>query len=453
VTLDYAEIEADALEIVNELCRHGSISAEGRELDETAAHVEELLGAAGFETKQLRADEGPAAVWAEQRGRTDYTLLLYNHYDVQPVDPLDLWESPPFEPTLRDGKLFARGTADNKAEFAVRLAVIRALRAGNGGVLPIGIRWIVEGEEEVGSPNFEQIVERNVDLLRADGCLWEGGAARLPDGRPELGLGYKGALFVRLHLRLLATDAHSSIAAVAPSAAWRLVEALSSLRSPDGRVLIDGFYDAVQAPSEAELAALAASSSSEEQEMLEVLGLRQFVDGLTGDALLERLCFTPTSNIAGVTSGYAGPGVKTVLPAEASALMDFRLVPDQKPVEIFDLLRAHLERCGFDDVEVTMLDAADPATTPLDHPFVASVVSVADRASGRATSIIPISPATLPIIAPLQRHVGVPGCAAPDNPVYSGCLAHAPNEHIRLTDLQPAIRFVHALFESLTRAS
>jgi acetylornithine deacetylase/succinyl-diaminopimelate desuccinylase-like protein len=447
---DETRIEADALELTTALCRFGSISAQGLELDETAAFVDGLLADAGFETRLLRADEGPAAVWAEQRGDSDYTLLLYNHYDVQPVDPLDLWDSPPFEPTVRDEKLFARGTADNKAELAVRLAVIHALREENGGRLPITIRWIVEGEEEVGSPNFEQIVERNVDLLRADGCLWEGGAAALPDGRPELGLGYKGLLFVRLHVRLLATDAHSSLAAVAPNAAWRLVEALSSLRAPDGTVLIDGFGDAVRQPSPAERAALAASSTSEEQEYLDVLGLRQFVDGLTGAALLERLSYTPTSNIAGLTSGYAGPGVKTVLPAEASALMDFRLVPDQRPDEIFELLCAHLERRGFDDVEVTMLDAADPATTPLDDPFVASVVGVAERVTGAAASIIPIAAPTLPIIAPLQRHVGVPGCAAPDNPVYSGCLAHAPNEHIRLSDLGPAIRFVYELFTSLS---
>jgi acetylornithine deacetylase/succinyl-diaminopimelate desuccinylase-like protein len=136
VAVDYTRVEDDALRILDLLCRRASVSAEARQLDETAELVEELLQAAGFETRELRAADGPAAVYGEQRGRSDYTLLLYNHYDVQPVDPLDLWESPPFEPTLRDGKLFARGAADNKAELAVRLAVIRALRDAEGELPP-----------------------------------------------------------------------------------------------------------------------------------------------------------------------------------------------------------------------------------------------------------------------------------------------------------------------------
>jgi acetylornithine deacetylase/succinyl-diaminopimelate desuccinylase-like protein len=446
--LDHARIAADALQLLERLCRLGSVSAEGRELDETAALVEDLLQESGFETRQLRGDEGPAVVWGEQRGGSDYTLLLYNHYDVQPVDPIELWETPPFEPTLRDGKLFARGTSDNKAELAVRLAVVRALR--EEGELPIGLRWIVEGEEEVGSPNFATIVQRNVDLLRADACLWEGGGARLSDGRAEIGLGFKGALFVRLHVRLLATDAHSGLAAVAPNAAWRLVDALSSLRAPDGRVLIDGFYDAARAPTAAARSALAdAVSQTDEEEMREVLGLTQFVDGLTGLPLLERLSYSPTCNIAGVVSGYAGPGVKTVLPAEASAGLDFRLVPDQRPSEVFELLQAHLQRHGFDDVEATLVDAAEPATTPIDHPFVERVARVAERVTGARPSIFPLSAATLPIIAPLQQHAGVPGLSPPDNPVHNGSNPHAPNENIRLADLEPAIRFTIALFQDL----
>jgi acetylornithine deacetylase/succinyl-diaminopimelate desuccinylase-like protein len=447
---DWNRIEEDALRILDVLCRQPSISAEGRALDETAELVEAMLAGAGFETRQLRADEGPPAVWAEQRGASDFTLLLYNHYDVQPVDPLELWASPPFEPTLRDGKLFARGTSDNKGEFAVRLAVIRALREDGG--LPIGVRWIVEGEEEVGSPNFDEIVRRNAELLQADGALWEGGAAQLPDGRPDIGLGFKGMVAVRLDVRALATDAHSSLAVMAPSAAWRLVDALSSIRGVDGEVRIEGFYDAVLPPTEAERDALDAASFSEESEWLQTLGIAQFVDGLTGGPLLQRASFRPTANIAGIHTGYGGPGVKTVLPAEASAWMDFRLVPDQQPDEILGLLRSHLDREGFGDVEVTSFTCAKPAKTPIDDAFVRRVIGVAEAVSGERASIVPISPATLPIVASLHDHVGVPGLAAPDNPYYAGSRAHAPNEHIRLEDVGPAVRFTFALLRELAAA-
>jgi len=448
---DFARIEEDALRILDVLCRLPSVSAEGRALDETAGLVEELLTESGFQTRQLRADNGPAAVYGDQPGRSPFTLLLYNHYDVQPVDPLELWDSPPFEPTLRDGRLFARGTADNKAELAVRLAVIRALRERDGE-LPVRVRWIVEGEEEIGSPSFDEIVRRNVELLRADGSLWEGASARLPDGRPELGLGFKGMLVVRLQVRMLATDAHSSLAAVAPSAPWRLVEALAAIQGTDGRCRIRGFYDSVLEPTDEERAVIAETSSAEEDELREMLDLSEFLDGLTGAAFLERAMFLPTSNITGISAGYSGAGMKTVLPAEASATLDFRLVPDQRPEAILALLREHLDAEGLSDVEITTLGSAKPAKTPLTDPFVRRVVDVAETVSGAAASIIPLAPPTLPIIASLHEHVGVPGLAAPDNPTYAGNRAHAPNEHIRLEDIAPAARFMHALLEELGRS-
>lgn len=451
MAVDYGRLEEDALRILDLLCRQPSVSAEARRLDETSELVKELLHGAGFETRELRAGDGPAAVFGEQRGRGDYTLLLYNHYDVQPVDPLDLWESPPFEPTLRDGKLFARGAADNKGEFAARLAVIRALR-DTGGELPLTIRWIVEGEEEVGSPHFDEIVRMHTELLRADGCLWEGVPARLGDGRASVGLGFKGMLAVRLDMRLLKTDAHSGAAAVVPSAPWRLLQALASFRDRDGTICIEGFSDSIRGATESERQAIVEASDSMEGETLETLGIPAFLDDLTGSALREQLSFRPTCNIAGITSGYSGPGFKTVLPAEASAWLDFRLVPDQRPDEVLALLRSHLRLHGYEDLEVTVLAAAEPAGTSIDHPLVRRVVRIAERVTGQPASITPRSGATLPIVASLQRHLDLPGVAAPDNPFYSGSHAHAPNEHIRLEDLGHAIRFTYALFRDIATA-
>lgn len=448
---DLGWIEEDALRLLEQLCRQPSVSAEGQALESTAEMVEQLLVNAGFDTRQLQVEGGPAAVYGEQHGRSDYTLLLYNHYDVQPVDPLELWESPPFEPTLRDGKLFGRGVADNKGELAVRLAVIRALRE-RLGELPISIRWIIEGEEEVLSPHFDEIVRRNAELLRADGCLWEGSPARLQDGRLSIGLGFKGALSVRLDVRLLKSDAHSAIAAVAPSAAWRLVEALASLRDRGGTVRIDGFYEDVREPSEAERRAIAEQGDALEHESREGLGIKEFTNGLTGAAFRERISFGPTCNIAGIETGYSGPGMKTVLPADATALLDFRLVPAQRPDKTLALLRAHLANEGFADVQVTELGSAEAAGTPIEHPFVQRVARIAEELTGRPASITPRIGGTLPIISSLQRHLGVPGLAAPDNPFYFGSRAHAPNEHIRLEDLGQAGRFTYTLLEGLAEA-
>jgi acetylornithine deacetylase/succinyl-diaminopimelate desuccinylase-like protein len=448
VAVDFERMVGDSVRILELLCRQPSVSAEGQALDETAELVEELLAGDGFETRQLRASGGgAAAVYGDQEGRSDFTLLLYNHYDVQPVDPIELWDSPPFEPTHRDGNLYARGTSDNKAELALRLAAIRALR--EEGELPVRIRWIIEGEEEIGSPSFDDIVRENAELLKADGALYEGSAARLPDGRGEFALGFKGALGVRLDLTTLATDAHSSLEAIAPSAPWRLVQALASIRKRDGTVLIPGFYDDVVPPTAEELKLIAEASYSDEDDLREMLGLEEFVDGLRGPPLWERAEFRPTSNIAGIHSGYGGPGVKTVLPAAASAWMDFRLVPDQQPEEIFELLRAHLSREGFADIALTRLVAAKPAKTPPGEPFVQRVVGVAEAVSCKSASIVPLHAGTLPIVASLNEHLGVPGLSAPDNPTYAGSRAHAPNEHIRLEDVEPALRFTYELLRSL----
>jgi acetylornithine deacetylase/succinyl-diaminopimelate desuccinylase-like protein len=436
--------EAQAL--LERLCRQPSVVAQGQGMAEMADLTEGLLRDAGFTTRRLLAEGAPPAIYGELKGKSDYTLLLYDHYDVQPAEPLDLWDSPPFEPTVRDGKLYARGSSDDKGEIAARLAAIRALRAVYGE-LPITIRWIIEGEEEIGSPHFAAIAEPYADLLKADGCLWEG-SGFAPDGRPELVLGTKGLLYVQLDVRGTGVDAHSGNAPILPSAAWRLVQALATLRAPGGRVTIPGFYDAVRSPSDTELAALADQADMDEK-LRAVYGIDRFVDGLAGAALRERLSFSPTCNLAGLGSGYTGEGSKTVLPAKAMAKIDFRLVPDQEPADILAKLRAHLDAHDYTDIAITTFGDSEPVVTPIDDPFVRRVAAIAEAYSGKPPSVTPIIGGTLPLLGALRRFVGVPGLCTPGNPVYWANGAHAPNEHIRLSDLDEAVKFNCHLFLAL----
>jgi acetylornithine deacetylase/succinyl-diaminopimelate desuccinylase-like protein len=245
-------------------------------------------------------------------------------------------------------------------------------------------------------------------------------------------------------------DAHSGGAPILPSAAWRLVGALSSLRDPDGTVRIPGFYDAVLTPTPAQVDALAQQTNMEAP-MLEAFGLESFVDGLTGLPLRTRQAFSPTSNIAGLLSGYGGEGVKTVLPARAMAKMDFRLVPNQDPDDIAAKLRSHLDAEGYSDVHMTRLGAAEPVVTPMENHFVRRVTAFSSEFSGKAPSVFPLVGGTLPLLGALRRYVGAPGLSAATNPTYWGSGAHAPDEHIRLEDLELAIRFNIALFRSLAR--
>ncbi|MGZ3626130.1 MAG: M20/M25/M40 family metallo-hydrolase [Ktedonobacteraceae bacterium] len=437
--LAYLEAHAnDAQVLLEVLCRQPSVVAQNLGMAEMADLVETLLGEIGFQTQRLYAEGAPPAIYGELRGRSDYTILLYNHYDVQPPEPLELWHSPPFEPTVRDGKLYARGVSDNKAEIASRLIAIRAIRTVYGE-LPITLRWIIEGEEEIGSPHFGAIAKTYSSLLQADGCLWEGSGFDSTN-RPHLGLGTKGLLYVQLDIQGTGIDAHSGSAPILPSAAWRLVQALATLRSPEGQILIPGFYDAVLPPSVAQLSAI-LDQPDQDAELREAYKVEHFVDNLSGADLRERSAFTPTCNIAGLVSGYTGEGSKTVLPAKAMAKIDFRLVPEQNPDDILTKLQAHLTSAGYSDIHITAFGKADPVVTPIDDAIVKRIATIAESFADKRPSITPIAGGTLPFLGDLRRYVGVPGLAAPDNPVYWGCGAHAPNEHIRLDDLDRAVRF------------
>lgn len=416
------------IEQLGRLCAQPSISAQNVGIQECAALVAEILQEQGY-SAEIMPTSGHPIVFGEG-GRGDKTLLFYLHYDVQPPEPLDLWDSPPFTLTRRGDQLFARGVTDDKGHIIARLAALAAVREVLGE-LPCRVKFIIEGEEEIGSPNISPFIDRHQDLLAADGCVWEFGSVDY-EGRPQMTLGMRGLCYVELTVETCEMDAHSGLGgSIFPNAAWRLVWALNSLKGQDERILIPGFYDNARPPTERDLELLAAQPD-EAEELRQMFGLPGFLKNMTGGLEFRRAAvFEPTCTINGLNSGYQGPGAKTVLPARAMAKIDFRLVPDQTPEEIFDKLRHHLDAQGFADVQTRLVGGVRPARVDPDDPFVQLTVEAAEEVYGVPPIIEPIIGGSGPNY-PFIHVLGLPLVSAGIG--HPGGRAHSPNENIRIGD-------------------
>jgi acetylornithine deacetylase/succinyl-diaminopimelate desuccinylase-like protein len=432
----------EALDGVIEYCRLPTVSAHGTSIEETAKYTIALLEAEGFAARILDKPAGGfPVVYAEQGGRGSKMLLFYNHYDVQPPDPLEEWQSGPFEPKLRDGRLYGRGVSDDKGNIVSRLLALRALKQAFGE-LPCNVKFCIEGDEEIGSPQIEPFVLQHRALLAADACVWEWGYT-LWDGSPMLMLGAKGLLCLDLSVQGANTDLHSSYGTVVPNPAWRLAWALASIKGPDERVQIGGFYDNVKEPTASELAALKALPD-DGSEFLASVGLESALLGVRGAAYQKRHVFEPTCTINGLTSGYQGKGTKTVLPARASAKIEFRLVEDQHPEDILRKLRAHLAGHGFADVQILQTEGEEPARTVMTDPFVAVAQAASRDVYGREAYIVPSMAATGPMHS-FVHDLGMPAVMAGIN--YVGGRDHAPNEHIRIEDFRRGTKHIAAILK------
>ncbi|HZW02618.1 MAG TPA: M20/M25/M40 family metallo-hydrolase [Anaerolineaceae bacterium] len=420
------------------LCALPTISALGTNLNEGAALVADLLRRRGFDVT-ITETGGAPIVFAERAGRSENTLLFYNHYDVQPPEPLELWESPPFEPVVREGKLFARGASDDKGHLTSRLFAIDALLAATGE-LPCTVKFVVEGEEETSSDHLNEYVAAHRQALKADACIWEFGGVDHND-QPVQYLGLRGICYVELQVRTANQDVHSGVGgSIFPNAAWRLTWALNSLKGPDEHIRIPGFYDPVVPPSprDRELMERLPETAGEYRQRY---GVQSFLHGLTGGVDLRIAeVFQPTCTICGLTSGYQGPGAKTVLPAEASAKIDFRLVPNQTPRHVLEQLRAHLDREGFSDVAIVDLGGEAPARTDPDHPFVRLVVETAEDAYGVPMQILPMTGGSGPNHIFIENLGSLPIATAGVG--YPGAQIHAPNENVRLDDYLKGARHI-----------
>jgi acetylornithine deacetylase/succinyl-diaminopimelate desuccinylase-like protein len=432
--IDYARIDSylqtnldRSLDELSRLVAQPSVGAQNLGMKECAALVAALLNKRGFNA-EIMPTPGAPVVFGERKGASDRTLLIYNHYDVQPPEPLERWESPPFQPARRDGKMFGRGIGDDKGHIAARLHAIDALLDALGE-LPCNIKFVIEGEEETSSQHLYQFVLDNKDRLKADACVWEFGSVDHTDAPMEF-LGLRGICYVELSVDLLSTDVHSGIGgSIFPNAAWRLVWALNSLKDKDEHILIPGFYDNIRPPSarDRELLSKLPDPSDDYKERY---GVPYFLKGLKGGVDLEvEGVFSPTCTICGLTSGYQGPGSKTVLPARASAKVDFRLVPDQDPADILKKLRTHLDAQGFTDVNIADLGGDHPARTDPDDPFIRLVVRTAADVYDKPMLLVPLiggSGPSYPFVHDLGLPVATAGLGHPDG------RAHAPNENIRI---------------------
>jgi len=417
----------ESLDELATYCAQPSVSATQLGITECAKMTADMLAKRGFKVEIIPTLGAPVVI-AERKGKSDKTLLFYNHYDVQPPEPLELWETPPFVPTRRDGLMFARGVSDDKGHFVYRLLTIDAFLTEEGE-LPCNIKFVLEGEEEIGSPHLHEFLKANYQKLSADACVWEFGDVNYEE-QPLQSLGLRGMTYVELKVTTANQDVHSGLGgSIFPNAAWRLVWALNSLKGADDKICIPGFYDRVIPPSSRDIALIEKLPETAD-EYKNRYGLKGFIKGLTGGVELRVAeVFEPTCTICGITSGYQGPGSKTVLPAQASAKVDFRLVPDQKPEEILKLLRAHLDKEGFDDVEIISLGGEPAGRTDPDDPFVQLVIETAEEVYEKPMLIEPMIGGSGPNALFIQ-YLNLPVVSAGLG--HPGAQAHAPNENIRI---------------------
>lgn len=425
---------------LNEFLRIPSISSLSEHKGDIQNAAEWLANAfkkLNLENVSITQTAGHPVVYADWLHAEDKpTILFYGHYDVQPVDPLNLWETEPFNPTIRDNKLFARGASDDKGQVFMHLKMIEALFATTG-TLPVNVKFIYEGEEEIGSPNLPAYVEENKDKLAADLILISDTGLYGP-GKPAVCYGLRGLTGVQIDVRGAKGDLHSGLyGGGVQNAIHALADILASFRDEHGTIQVEGFYDKVLPLSEEEREAYRALDFDEES-VKEEVGVKELF-GEAGYSYLERTWARPTLEVNGVFGGFSGEGIKTVLPADAGAKITCRLVPNQEPDEIVALLKAHIEKHKPTGVEVTIseFDKGRPFLTPFDHPFI--------QAAGRSYEKVYNVPTaytrgggSIPIVAAFDEILELPVVLMGFG--LSSENFHAPNEHFHLENFDKGLR-------------
>jgi acetylornithine deacetylase/succinyl-diaminopimelate desuccinylase-like protein len=431
----------DFVNDVIRLAMQPSVSARKEGIDECGSLVETMLKEIGATTRLLKIEGAAPLVYGELRSdKGGKTILFYNHYDVQPEEPLELWKSPPFKPEIRDGVLYGRGVSDDKGELVSRLKVVESFL--KSGSLPCNVKFCFEGEEETGSVHLRDYLAKYGELFKADGVIWEYGTVNAK-GIPIVTLGVKGMIYVEFVLRSLSQDAHSRYAAALPSAPWKMVRMLNLLKDENERILVPGWYDRVTEPSDDDLGVLQAMPF-DGAEFKKNFGAENMLGGMSDDQAKKALVQRPTANIAGIWSGYSGPGSKTVLPMEIHARMDFRLVPDQDPEDLWKKLRKYLDDNGFADVEMNLESMEPAARTPYRDPFAQAAITAAEKTYGARPIVELGSPGTGPLYL-FTRNFKMPsvdiGVSSDDSAI------HAPNENLNVENFRKGIIWIAEMME------
>lgn len=426
--------------------RHPSISAQNIGIAEVAALLVQHLTQMGLHAEAIPTANHPMilASWNGAPGKP--TVLLYGHYDVQPPDPLSAWVSPPFEPTIRDGRIYARGAGDNKGQHFAQLLAIEAHLAVHRR-LPCNVIVLLEGEEEIGSPHIAAFVRTHRHRLQADLVITADGPIH-PSGRPTVLFGVRGMANFELRARTAKRDVHSgNFGGVVPNAIWSLVHLLGTMKRPDGTITIDGLHDAVVPPTPLEQEAV-SRLPLELEEVKTDLGLTR-LDAPADRPFYDRTMFYPTLTINGLHGGYGGPGVKTVLPHEAVAKCDIRLVEAQTPADVLAKVAAHVKRHA-PDVEFVPGDGMLPSKTPMDSPFAEPIRQAIIAAQGVEPLLYPSLGGSLPDYV-FTKILGIPAFVVP----YANAdeANHAPNENLKLECFFNGIRTGAALLSHLAAIS
>ncbi len=402
------------------------------------------LGRIGMENVRLIETEGHPLVyadWLHAGGKP--TALVYGHYDVQPADPVDEWVSAPFEPTERNGNLYARGAVDDKGQVWAQVKALESLLA-SGKALPLNVRVLFEGEEEVGGEGIAAFVASRPPELKADFALVSDTELFAP-GLPTLCVGLRGMIYTEIEVRGAKSDLHSGMyGGAAPNPFVSLVQMLAKLKDEEGRIQIPGFYDDIIPPSAAELAAWQGLPFDEEHYRIAEVGAKSLV-GEPGYSVLERTWARPTLDVHGIPGGFTGAGAKTVIPAKAQAKVSMRLVPGMTPTKAFAQYKKFVEQIAPKgvDVEVRLIHSGDACLIPVDNPYIQAATRALHEVWGRDTVFIR-SGGSIPIVGDFARHLNLPsvmmGFGLPDDNL------HAPNEKFNLKNfelgIQSLIRFL-----------